>query len=72
MYGSGVYSVDSVKEIKITDEFQNLDQGQKKCQSLHSFEQCVNNQLLGKIRKNCKCIPFELNTFNDSITVKII
>ena len=64
MHGSGTYSIGSVKEIMVTNDFHTLDETNKNCQSLHSIEKCINNQLLEKMKKNCKCIPYELSNFN--------
>ena len=72
MFGSGTYSIGTVKEVKVTDEFVSLETIQKQCQSEQSFEQCTNNQLLAMIKENCKCIPYELVNFTNSDKVRSI
>ena len=68
-YGGGSYKLVSVKEIKVTDDFNKLRKEQKKCQNEQTFESCMSEQMLDKIMENCGCIPFEL--FNSSITKAI-
>ena len=70
MYGGGIYSFESVKEIVVTDGFKSLREDQKQCQSLESFEQCTTNKLMEKIVRYCSCYPFELSKFTDDKEVK--
>ena len=72
MKGRGIYKMFAVKEIKVTENFNNLRQDQKKCQNLESFESCVNNQLLMLMQENCKCLPFELANFTGVDLVTLI
>ena len=70
MFGSGTYSLGSVKEIKITDEFNNLKTEQKQCQTYQSFEECINNQLFAQLEENCGCYPYELSNFSQISQVR--
>ena len=72
MYGRGVYSFESVKEIEVTDDFKSLREDQKECQSMESFEKCSTDQLMQKIEKTCNCVPYELKTFSDENEVSIL
>ena len=60
MYGGGSYSLDAIKEIRVTDAFHYLPNDQKQCQIKVSFEECMNQQLVEIIKENCQCIPFEM------------
>ena len=71
MYGSGIYAMESVKQIKITEEFSNLRPDQQNCQTLESHQQCINHQLLVKMEEKCGCLPFELSNFSDPILVSL-
>ena len=62
MYGGGVYSFESVKEIAVTNNFKSLRKDQKQCQSIDTFEKCTTDQLMMKIKQNCNCYPYELKT----------
>ena len=64
MYGSGKYSLDSVKEIRVTDGFKTLKENQKKCQTAQTYEQCLTNLLQLKMKEACNCIPYELANFS--------
>ena len=37
MYGSGIYSLQAVKEVKVTEGFKSLKADQKKCQTSESL-----------------------------------
>ena len=69
MYGSGIYSLDSVKEVRITEDFKTLTESQKKCQTHETYEHCLTNQIRTKTIKNCDCIPFELQNFSEPLRV---
>ena len=64
--GEGVYSMSSVKEIKVTEGFHLLSEDKKQCQAFESFEDCITTQLMETMKKNCGCIPFELQNFTFS------
>ena len=61
--------MNSVKEIRVTDEFRGLEENEKQCQTTQTIEQCLAQQLLIKTMENCKCIPYELQNFSKSIEV---
>ena len=59
-----------VKEIRITEAFANLRPDQRKCQTDEAFEECINDQLLSKMVKNCNCTPYQLSKFSSSNKVR--
>ena len=70
MYGGGLYSLESVKEITVTDGFKSLREDQKQCQSYESFEKCSTDSVMKKILQTCNCYPYELKVFsaNNAVT----
>ena len=71
MYGGGGYSLDLIKEIRVTDAFHDLSQDQKQCQTLVSYEDCMTDQLVDTMNKECHCIPYELSQIS-SENAKVI
>ena len=65
MYGGGLYSLESVKEISVTEGFKSLREDQKQCQSYESFEKCSTDSVMKKILQTCNCYPHELIEFTD-------
>ena len=64
MFGGGIYSLQSVKEIRVTEGFKSLTEDQKECQTSETYEQCLENLLMTKMEENCQCIPYELKNFS--------
>ena len=71
MFGSGNYKMVAVKEIKVTKYFHNLNEEQKKCQEVESYENCVTRLHLQTINDKCGCVPYNLADFNNNDTVII-
>ena len=69
MYGPGNYKMVSVKEIEVTEYFHNLDEEQKKCQEVESYENCVTRHHIEAIKDECGCISYSLANFTENITV---
>ena len=69
MYGMGTYSMQSVKEIRITDAFKSLHDDKKHCQTSYTFENCMSENLLQQIVEHCDCVPYVLANFsrNDEV-----
>ena len=65
MFGEGSYALSAVKQITVTEDFMELDQNQKKCQTKETFEDCKTKLYLGKLEKECNCIPYRLKNFTD-------
>ena len=72
MYGSGIYSMEVVKEIRTTQSFNTLDVEQKQCQSEETFEHCLSTNLLMEIKENCNCVPYELASFTKDTNVSFM
>ena len=65
MFGGGIYSMSSIKEIKVTEGFKTLTEDQKQCQTTQTLERCLAEQLMVKTVENCKCVPYEMQNFNN-------
>ena len=69
IYGGGIYSLNSIKEIEVTDGFKSMTEDQKNCQTSKSYESCMDEHLRPKMRKNNHCIPYDLQNFSGSVEV---
>ena len=69
LYGEGNYAIGDVKEITITNDFENLDEQTTKCQTNNNIEDCVAEMVLEELKKKCECLPFNLQNFsrNDKV-----
>ena len=65
MYGSGIYSLQAVKEVKVTEEFKSLNEDRKNCQTDETLEDCLETALWTKTKDECNCIPFEIMNFSN-------
>ena len=64
LYGEGKYGLSSVKEIDVTEGFQNLDERTKECQSFESLEKCFKKEFFKRGYAQCKCTPFHLRDYS--------
>ena len=60
LYGEGLFNLNSVKYISVTDSFLGLDRAVKKCQSIETIDNCKTRLYTEKMRKNCGCMPLSL------------
>ena len=67
LHGEGSYAITDVKEITVSDEFLGLDETIRKCQNIEPFENCTTRQYLDTVKKECKCVPFALNTLDSTL-----
>ena len=70
LQGEGQYNLNTLKEIEVTESFLQLDQHQRGCQTLESYENCTTREHLNIIRKECGCLPYSLG-LNDQV-IKIV
>ena len=52
-----------MKEIDVTEGFQNLDEKTKECQSFESLEKCLKKEFFKAGIAKCKCTPFHLRDY---------
>ena len=59
-----------MKEIKVTDDFLDLDLKTRKCQNIESYEACTTRLYLQNVKDECQCIPYNLLNFTTKEQVK--
>lgn len=60
LFGEGLYNLNSVKYISVTDSFKGLDRNIKKCQSIETIENCKTRLYIETMRQKCGCLPISL------------
>ena len=65
LYGEGTYALSSLKEIKVTDDFHQMDEKTKNCQNVEAFEDCTTRKYLEKLDHECSCVPYKLRNFSE-------
>ena len=63
-FGPGSYAMNSLKKMTGTKSFKQLPDRQKKCM-VHDREECQTQKYLGKVQKECECLPWALQ--NDQV-----
>ena len=58
LYGEGQYNLNSVKEIKASEDFLGMDKSIRECQNEESFEVCKAKRYIEEFLDECKCLPF--------------
>lgn len=71
LYGEGNYALTDVKEIKVTDDFLDLDIETRKCQHKEAFEDCTTRQHLYEVQMKCHCVPYNIKDFSNKDQVEI-
>ena len=66
MVGEGEYNLNTLKEVKVTSTFLDLDSEARGCQMKEPFEQCTTRMTIGNIVEKCKCLPADIN-INDQV-----
>ena len=60
MLGEGSYNLNILKEIKVTESFNNLDEEVKKCQNIEAYDECTTRHYVKELRELCGCLPLPL------------
>ena len=60
-FGSGSYGMSALKKMTGTTSFEQLPDHQKKC-LVHNREECQIQSFLDQVQKECKCMPWALQT----------
>ena len=60
-FGSGSYRMSTLKKMTGTANFKQLPDHQKKC-LVHDRQECQARNYLEQIRKECRCLPWALQT----------
>ena len=60
-FGSGSYGMTALKKMTGAKSFEQLPDHQKKC-LVHNREECQTQKYLDQVQRECKCIPWALQT----------
>ena len=58
LIGEGVYNLNELKVIEVTDSFLSMDQEHRKCQSNEPILNCTTKNYMEELIKQCGCLPF--------------
>ena len=61
------YTLNVVKEIKVTDSFLTLDKETRKCQE-ERYDDCTTRDYIETLLSQCECLPFAISS-NDEVAV---
>ena len=61
MSGEGSYNLNVLKEIKVTESFNKLDEDVKKCQNVETYDECTTRHHMKELREKCRCLPLALS-----------
>ena len=64
LVGDGTYSLHDLKQIKVTDDYLQLNERVKNCQTKESFEDCTTRYYLNRVQDECSCVPYRLRIFS--------
>ena len=70
MFGPGSYAMSTLKKTTGTSNFKDLPDHQKKCLD-HNKEECQTQKYLDRVKKECKCIPWTVQTYQVTLEWKI-
>ena len=63
--GEGIYGLNSLKEIEVTEEFLTLDTNITECQNEVSLINCKTKSYLDALSNDCGCLPFNIRITNE-------
>ena len=70
-FGAGSYGMSALKKMTGTESFEQLPDHQKKCR-VHNREECQTQKYLDQVEKECKCVPWNLESLMKKDQVKIL
>ena len=65
------YNLNAMKEIKAKDSFLTLDRKIIECEDYETYDDCTTKNYMNKLKKNCKCLPFQLRLTNEVVDCNI-
>ena len=63
--GEGLYNLNDVKYIEVTESFLGLDQEISGCQNEELREDCKTRHYIAALMTQCKCLPLGILTNNE-------
>ena len=58
--GEGSYNLNILKEIKVTESFNELDEDIKKCQNVEAYDGCTTRNYMKQLKRKCGCLPLAI------------
>ena len=68
LIGEGVYNLNELKVIEVTDSFLSMDQEDRKCQSNEPILNCTTKNYMEELIKQCGCLPFNIRLSDQVVT----
>ena len=56
----GSFNLNILKEIKVTESFNKLDEDIKKCQNVETYNECTTRNYIYQLKRKCGCLPLAL------------
>ena len=58
--GEGEYNLNILKEIEVTESFNELDEDVRECQNKETYDECTTRHYIEEARQKCGCLPFAI------------
>ena len=58
--GEGLYNLNMVKKIEVSDSFMGLSMDTRGCQNKEKLGECKTNYYIETLLKQCNCLPFNI------------
>ena len=71
LIGEGIYNLNAVKEIKVTESYLGLDIKYRDCQSEEAIEECTTKHYIENLLRKCGCVPFQITVSKDFQNVSV-
>ena len=72
LYGEGIYNLNVLKEIKVTDSYLGLDEKFKNCQNEESIHSCTTRHYIRNFLDHCGCLPKSIRVLMEVTLVILI
>ena len=58
--GEGEYNLNILKEVEVTESFNELDEKVRGCQNKETYDECTTRHNIEETRQKCGCLPFAI------------
>ena len=58
--GEGEYNLNILKEIRVRESFNELDEDVRECQNKETYDECTTRHYIEETREKCGCLPFAI------------
>ena len=63
LFGEGNYAITDIQEVKVTEDFLDLDAATRGCHRNSELEQCETKTFRQKMKEKCGCLPNNIRRF---------